>query len=391
MRRRRRIFPPIVLSKSDHRENEGRVSKATPFRLGYRPALDGMRAIAILLVMGTQGTHLRIPYMVGGFYGVDIFFVLSGFLITSLLLQEWRSSGAISLARFYGRRMVRLFPALFVMLLGTGLVAAFFAVVGRPVLTAGDVLLCLFYVGNWANAFGLTDLGPIGHTWSLAIEEQFYLLWPIGLLALLRWRGLTWTIVWIPLAAAILSYLDRNILQAGGASIARLYYASDTHAEGILLGCATALAVARYWPLGHRVGHLAGAVVITSLPLAAFAVAFDPRPEKIANLAGFTIINVVTAATIVRVVTGPSSLITRGLSWAPLVFVGKLSYALYLWHVPICSFLDMLPLGWPFGVGVAVRVVLSAAFALASYYLIERRFSRLKTHFEARVPATVPA
>lgn len=364
---------------------------AESFRLGYRPALDGMRAIAILLVMGSHGAHLRIPYMEGGGYGVDIFFVLSGFLITSLLLEEWRSSGAISLLRFYGRRMVRLFPALFAMLLGAGFVAALFAVRGRPVLTAGDVLLCLVYVGNWASAFELTSLGPIGHTWSLAIEEQFYLLWPIGLLALLGWRRLTSTVVWIPFAAAVLSYLDRNLLRVRGASVARLYFASDTHAEGILLGCATALAVAWYWPLGRRVGSLGGAVVITSLPLIAYAVAFVPYYMKNANLAAFTIVHVATAATIVQVVAGPSSLITRSLSWAPLVFVGKLSYSLYLWHVPVCYYLDMLGLSWPFSIGVAVRVLLSAALALASYYLIERRFSRLKTHFEARGPATVSA
>ena len=148
---------------------------------GYVPALDGVRAFAVLAVVALHGgTHLN-----GGFIGVDVFFVLSGFLITTLLLQEWRARGDFRLRAFYVRRARRLLPALALTLVGvTVLVAAFAWYYDGGVRYGFAVLSVIFYAGNWVAAFTVHQgaLGPLTHTWSLAIEEQFYLLWPLLLL-----------------------------------------------------------------------------------------------------------------------------------------------------------------------------------------------------------------
>src|SRR5581483_3809047 len=123
----------------------------------------------------------------------------------------------------------------------------------HPILQVRDVLAALFYVANWGRALGWADLGIVGQTWTLSIEEQFYLLWPVILLLLLRSRGLVWSVVRLPFALAIVSYLDRAGLLFAHAGVARLIWSSDTHAEGILLGCALALAIGWYWPLAPRV------------------------------------------------------------------------------------------------------------------------------------------
>jgi peptidoglycan/LPS O-acetylase OafA/YrhL len=138
---------------------------ADGFRLGYRPALDGLRGVAALLVMSF---HFQIPGWSGGFLGVDVFFVLSGFLITSLLLEEWQRSGTVCLRRFFLRRALRLFPALVLVLLVTA-----------PFVSYRWPLVALGYVANWALAFKFVTFGPISHVWSLSVEEQFYLIWPI--------------------------------------------------------------------------------------------------------------------------------------------------------------------------------------------------------------------
>ena len=155
------------------------------FRLGYRPSLDGLRGVAVLVVMAH---HAYVPFFRGGGVGVDIFFVLSGFLITSLLLEEWRRTQDISLRGFYIRRGLRLLPALFMLLL----VLQAYALLRMR----GDAFwemekaigAVLGYFGNWVAALGLYDMRVLSHTWSLSIEEQFYFLWPIILLLMLRSR-----------------------------------------------------------------------------------------------------------------------------------------------------------------------------------------------------------
>jgi peptidoglycan/LPS O-acetylase OafA/YrhL len=155
-------------------------------RLGYVPALDGLRGIAILLVLG-----YHVGWIPGGFLGVDVFFVLSGFLITTLLLEEWGQSGAIDLRAFYVRRVRRLLPALLVLLATLGMLAAFEAAdgrVGEGEAIASSITVCLLYVANIWRASGHFLTGPLTQMWTLAQEEQFYLLWPPLLLLGLRFR-----------------------------------------------------------------------------------------------------------------------------------------------------------------------------------------------------------
>jgi len=170
------------------RAQDGVIAEPSP-RFSYQPSLDGLRAIAIVLVMLLHAQAMASgawPYFLGGYTGVDIFFVLSGFLITSLLVQEWRDTGRISLRKFYIRRALRLLPALCVLLLVLGVGVKLFGLYLH--VTLATLLAALFYVANWALAFDTLDMGALHHTWSLSVEEQFYILWPLMLIGMLRAR-----------------------------------------------------------------------------------------------------------------------------------------------------------------------------------------------------------
>src|SRR5215470_9426359 len=207
-------------------------------RLGYRPALDGFRALAIAAVVLYHDEQLR-----GGFLGVDMFFVLSGLLITSILLEEWGATGDIRLGRFYARRFLRLGPAL-VAFVGIVYVATHVVVPSLADTLRGRwAVAALLYVTDFLIAYGREyPLGAVSIHWSLAIEEQFYLLWPLGLRFLLR-RGLSYrAIAGVLAGASLVPLLIRSVLrmQAGDdpSLWLRLYFAPDTRADALLIGCA---------------------------------------------------------------------------------------------------------------------------------------------------------
>ena len=190
-------------------------------RLGYRPALDGVRAMAILAVLGYHGS----AQLKGGFIGVDIFFVLSGFLITTLLFQEWSHAHAIALGNFYGRRARRLLPALFLAVAGVGLIYAIDPSLNHGISFGRAALVVIFYAGNWVAAFADNPtqvLALLDHTWSLAVEEQFYILWPLLLLICLRRRWRPRSVVVLALTLACASALLRWSLLAARQQLARL-------------------------------------------------------------------------------------------------------------------------------------------------------------------------
>ncbi len=196
----------------------------------YEPSLDGMRAVAVTCVVAFHATH----WLPGGWAGVDVFFVLSGFLITSLLAQEIEASGSIDLGSFYLRRALRLVPALTVMLLASLAVAVLL-----PSRTLEDVRaigLAGTYLMNWNRAFALFPQAWLGHTWSLAMEEQFYLLWPAILLLIRARRPVT-----LISALVVLVTVWRLVLVLSGAPAERTYNGFDTHADGLLIGSALAL------------------------------------------------------------------------------------------------------------------------------------------------------
>lgn len=210
------------------------------FRLGYRPALDGLRGIAILAVLTF---HSRGFYLAGGFIGVDLFFALSGFRITTLLVQEWSQYGRVNFKAFYARRAIRLLPAMF------GILAAFWAVslvfhsqfATSPALMTKVTVVTLAYVPNWFLAFGASWPRRFVHVWSLAIEEQFYLVWPAILVACLATRRPLRTAVLVALGLAGAVTLWRIYLTLEGAKFPRRYFATDTRSDGILVGCALSL------------------------------------------------------------------------------------------------------------------------------------------------------
>ncbi len=214
-------------------------------RLAYLPALDGIRACAVVAVMMFHG---GIPHMEGGFMGVDAFFVLSGFLITSLLIGEWRQSLTIKLGAFWARRARRLLPALLLMLL----FVAFFASVIVPKGTYGalrlDALSTLLYVSNWhfilvnSNYFNETaQSSPLLHTWSLAVEEQFYVVWPLVVLGILRLTRSLKALFALCCAAAIGTAIWMHSVYDGGVNTNRAYLGTDTRSQCLFIGCALAV------------------------------------------------------------------------------------------------------------------------------------------------------
>lgn len=346
-------------------------------RLGYRPELDGVRGIAISLVV----LHHATPYMQGGFLGVDLFFVLSGLLITSLLDQEWSERGSIRLGAFYIRRILRLLPALLFLVLALGGLTLLGA---PPHLGLGpDVWYALFYVFNLAVAFGrATPMSPLGVTWSLSIEEQFYLVWPITFLLALRLGAPRRLLLGClaGLAVAILGW-RLHLLQApmDWATFSRVYFGSDTRADALALGCLTGLVlnwqlVADSWRgLSRAVGLLAGVF------LAWGCLVLDSRDPVFLGVP-MSLVEVAFALLLFNLVRWPGAWSLRVLRWAPVRGLGKISYALYLWHWPaVLAVGGMHQTGLPALAAIAMGV----GAATLSYFLVERPFLRLKRVFKS--------
>jgi peptidoglycan/LPS O-acetylase OafA/YrhL len=291
----------------------------TAWRLGRRPELDAVRGLAILLVVAS---HALAPhFMLGGAVGVAMFFSLSGFLITSLIVDEHHRTGSVRLADFYRRRVRRLLPALVVFLavvlaLGLATTTTLFAsphTIWPPLLYGEN----LARMAHW-------PAGSIGHTWSLSIEEQFYLTWPLLLVLTLRRTSIR-TLLLVAVALAVLSLSTRFALLAGGAGDARLYYGTDTNAGLLLLGCAAAL-----WRSGRgwAVPRPAPALLLL-LAVAALGMLPSHRVEHavVPPVAGL-----LTTCALLWLVAGRSSSVL-GPRW--LRHLGKRSYGLYLWHYPL--------------------------------------------------------
>ncbi len=326
-------------------------------RLGYVPALDGLRGIAVLAVMLY---HLYLPLPQGGYLGVDIFFVISGFLITGLLLEEWRASGRLDLPRFIARRALRLLPALAALL-----------VVAAPFVAWPYVAGALLYATNYLAALGrLSYMGsPLAHLWSLAIEEQFYLLWPavLGLLLRrLRPRALP-----VAIAIAIAAIAAWRAHLAGFASWERLHLATDTRADALLVGCLAAALAPHLAPLARRPAAraLAG-LSATALGLALLLVPRQWHPLDEWGLLALALASAVVVLWVARPGAGGP------LRWRPLVATGRISYGLYLWHWPVYLALDACGLGHPL-----CKLGLAALVAVASYRYLEAPCLRLKERF----------
>lgn len=306
----------------------------------YLPGLDGIRAIAVLAVIGY---HLSASWVPGGLLGVGVFFVLSGYLITDLLLAEHRRSGAISFRHFWARRARRLLPALFVMLF---VVLGWATLLDRVQLPAlrSDLPAAVLYVSNWWFIFHHVSYfarfgppSPIGHLWSLAVEEQFYLLWPILVVLGLRFLHRRRTRVLVVLALAVASAVEMGLLYVPGGDPTRVYDGTDTRAFALLLGAMLAIV----WPRDRTVGYVEPGArrVLDAIGVAALGgvVAMFWLTSQYDDFLydGGMVLAAVLTALLIAVTIHPAAHLGRALGWRPLRWVGKRSYAIYLWHYPI--------------------------------------------------------
>ncbi len=361
-------------------------------RLGRIPALDGVRALGIVLVLFFHGGF---SWAGGGFFGVDVFFVLSGFLITGLLVSEFRQNSGIGLARFWGHRVRRLVPALLVMLVGVALYGLFLAPSDTLGQLRGDALATLFYVNNWHQASGgqgyfaaLDTPRPLLHTWSLSIEEQFYLVWPLVVLGILTWGRSLRILLAVTVAGAVSSAVAMAVVYGNGSGESRAYYGTDTRAQALLIGAALAIVLAHPLPR-RRVGRVPTTSLVRKIALSAAArtgmvvlggaglatvmvlAVVDNSATAWIYRGGFTLVALATAGLIACVSLVPDSPWSRVLSLRPVRYVGAISYGLYLYHWPIFVVVDHSRTGlegWPlFG----VRVALSFAVAGLSFHFLE--------------------
>jgi peptidoglycan/LPS O-acetylase OafA/YrhL len=343
--------------------------------LGYVPALDGLRALAVMAVLLY---HAGVGWMTGGYLGVDLFFVLSGFLITRLLLDEWASSGRIDLVGFWRRRAARLLPAVAVLLAVCPLVFRDRSRLG------GDVLATAAYVANWRLVFGDVSYfqqfeapSPLQHTWSLAIEEQWYVVWPVvvalgaALLRTRRGRVVATAVVVAALAASALA------MRAFADDPTRAYYGTDTRVQALLAGVVVALVVApQVW--GWRVRNPVACAAVGLVGLGWLAVTVDGAPRWMLG-GGFTLAAAFGALGVAGVASG-AGVVGDVLSRRLPVAVGRLSYSLYLWHWPVYLWLTPDRTDLDGTALVVVRIAASFVVALASFALIEQPI-RLKRAF----------
>ncbi|HYJ68746.1 MAG TPA: acyltransferase family protein [Nocardioidaceae bacterium] len=343
----------------------------------YVPGLDGLRALAVIAVLGY---HFAIPQMSGGLLGVSIFFTLSGFLITSILVSTWERTGSLELRRFWLHRARRLLPALVVVLV---VVLAVTVITDAGSLSKrwGEAVSAIFYVNNWATIAGdgsyfdnFAGPQPLEHLWSLAIEEQFYLVWPLLLLLLVRrLSGRLVDVAKVTIGLAAASFVLMAILAQPALDNTRAYEGTDTRAGELLVGAALALV---YRPSRVRTLPPAGVrIVVDAVGLAALgAMMLMVVSTSFYSLSlyrgGFLLLSLATAL-VVAVVSYPGSLLGSAFGVPPLRWIGERSYGIYLWHMPVVAFTPPSLLDGVSVPLVVLQVALTLALAALSWQLIE--------------------
>ncbi|SNC65337.1 Peptidoglycan/LPS O-acetylase OafA/YrhL, contains acyltransferase and SGNH-hydrolase domains [Kytococcus aerolatus] len=317
----------------------------TPNPKVFRGDIEGLRAIAVGLVLLH---HVHFPGVTGGFAGVDIFFVISGYLITAGLLKEVRSTGTVSLPKFYARRARRLLPAASLVLVFTAVVGWF--VMARSALAdlANDVLAATFYVVNWSLAMREVDYlaedaapSPLQHYWSLSVEEQFYVVWPvliiIGAFIARRLGRRRMTVIGLLLVLMLGASLVHSVLHTAS-DPATAYFFTTTRVWELAVGALVAYLADRARSIPRAVAEVMTAVGVVALAVAALAYTTStPWPGSAALLPVLG-----TAAVILAGCSTPDTLVGRLLGVSPMRFIGGISYALYLWHWPLLIFLEEL-------------------------------------------------
>jgi len=353
--------------------------------LSYRPHLDGLRALAVYLVVAF---HAGVRGFDGAFIGVDVFFVLSGYLVTRILIRDLLDHGRIDFGRFYARRFRRILPAAATVLIVTGLLYAVIATPLQAADAAGGYRACFLYVANWhfisqsTNYFASTiSASPVLHFWSLAVEEQFYLTWPLllgGVFMLSRRAGRQrWTALRLAvLAIALLSLFDA--LHRGGTDLNRAYYGTDTRAYQLLAGALLALT-----PQLISMGKLSATAARRAAPIALAVLVF--LGTSLITLSPITrgaLVVVATLALIVALERSTTGGVVGALSNKRVVYLGRVSYGTYLWHWPLIVLLTYNRHIPPMQLFV-ITVVASTALAALSCRIIENPV-RLARGLDAR-------
>ena len=342
--------------------------------MAYQPALDGLRALAVASVIAY---HFGYGWAKGGYLGVDTFFVLSGFLITSLLLAEFSRDSRINLRSFWARRARRLLPALFVVLAAIAAYGKWWMPAESRGALRGDGLAALFYSANWRFIFEHSSYfslfaspSMLEHTWSLAIEEQFYLLWPLIVVACLALgRGRRAPLAVLATATVIASAL--LMAHLAGADPSRAYFGTDTRVHSLLVGAVLALVLERrhvdVTGVGGRILRCMGALALLGV-VAAYVTIGDGR---LFMYRGGFLVFALGVAVVIAAAVQPHGPVRALLSLAPLVWIGTISYGLYLWHWPVQLVLTPNRIHLD---GVALdlaRVGVTVACATVSYFAVE--------------------
>jgi peptidoglycan/LPS O-acetylase OafA/YrhL len=352
-----------------------------PGSMPHMPALDGLRGLAVAGVVwfhlgGRLGAH-----MVGGYLGVDLFFVLSGYLITSVLLAEYAQTQAISLRAFWIRRARRLLPALLLLMPAIALYAWLLAKPDEVLALRKDALATLAYVANWRAIWSdksywalFAAPSPLEHTWSLAIEEQFYIAWPLlFVLAVVRLKLSRHALALLALALAGLSIAAMALL-FDPEKTARAYFGTDTRAASILLGAALSFAL-RDRSLA-RFTRLLDVLGVLCIVLLALAWTRLEGQNPLLYRGGFVATELACLVLIVCSTLGHQSLVARALSLKPIAWLGTISYGIYLWHWPVFCLLTLERVHVSEGALAALRLAMTLALALASFHGIENTIRR---------------
>jgi peptidoglycan/LPS O-acetylase OafA/YrhL len=364
------------------------VSRPQDSRFPYLPGIDALRALAVLAVFLY---HAGIGWMPGGFLGVDVFFVISGYLITSLLLREFRRDGHLRLGRFWLRRARRLLPAVGVLIALTMVLAAIVEP-DRIDQLRGDAVASLLYFANWHFIYGHESYfesfqrpSLFRHLWSLSVEEQFYLFWPLLFAAGMKLFGRTRLLLGV-LAGALASVALAWLLFDPGHDASRVYYGTDTHAVGLLAGVALALVWSPVELRRHRSGPLVGPILdgLGVLALGYLLLAFLHVHDYDLALwhGGYLWLALATTlllASLAHPAAGLGALLGRG----PVVWLGLRSYSFYLWHWPVLALTRPgVDVSLPRGVLVPLQLLVVLALADLSY-----RFVELPFQGKAKLPA----
>jgi len=356
------------------------ISRPADSRFPYLPGIDALRALAVLAVFFY---HADVSWMPGGFLGVDLFFVISGYLITSLLLREFRRGGHVRLGRFWLRRAKRLLPAVGVMIAVVMVVAAILEP-DRIDQLRGDAIASLAYFANWHFVFADVSYfdqfqrpSLFTHLWSLSVEEQFYLFWPLVFAAGMKLFGRTRLLLGV-LAGALGSVILAWILFDPGGDASRVYYGTDTHAVGLLAGVALALVWSPIELRRRRTGPLVGPIldVVGVFALAFVVLSFVNVHDYDLNLwhGGYLWLALVTAL-LIAVLVHPASRLGGLLGQAPVLWLGLRSYSFYLWHWPVLVLSRPgIDVDLPKGILIPLQLALVLLLADLSYRYVELPF-----------------